>query len=298
MPGLFHEPIGRRRFLRTTFVGAAGMVFGSCRTFSGPGGGRREFHLALLSDTHIPADPENGYRGFSPRENLRRAVAEALAAEAEAMVVSGDAARTDGAIEDYQELRRLLEPAAARMPIAIGLGNHDHRENLLRVFPEQPGLRPPVEHRHVLVIEHGVVRVIVLDSLLYVNQVAGLLGQAQRDWLAGYLPTIADRPAVLVVHHSPGNGDWELLDADRLFQILRPHRHVKAVFHGHTHAWGLGRRHDVDLVNLPSVGFNFRDQDPVGWVEARFLDDGVHLVLHAIGGSRAEDGRGVELAWT
>jgi len=260
------RPFDRRRFLRIAILGGVVLAFGACRTTGGAGWAGREFRVALLSDTHIPADPGRDHRGFDPRENLGRVVSQVLAMGAEALVLSGDAARTEGTVEDYRMLKGLLEPAAARMPVAVGLGNHDHRENFLQVFPDQPGVRPPVEGRHVLVMEHEVVRLIVLDSLLYVNRVAGLLGQAQRAWLEGYLPTVADRPVVLVVHHTLGDGDRELLDAGRLFDLLRPHGHVKAVFHGHSHAWKIGQREDLHIVNLPAVGFN-SDEEPVGWVE-------------------------------
>jgi hypothetical protein len=136
LPGLFHHPIGRRRFLQTTALGGACLAFNGCRTIGGLAAVRRDFHLALLSDTHIPADPANRHRG-----------------------------------------------------------------------------------------------------------------------------------------------------------------HVKAIFHGHSHVWRLGRRQEVDVINLPALGFNFRDEDPVGWVEAWFRREGVQLALHALGGNRAEDGRRVSLAW-
>ena len=38
----------------------------------------RPLRLALLSDTHIPADPADGYRGFSPVDNLAKVVPQVL----------------------------------------------------------------------------------------------------------------------------------------------------------------------------------------------------------------------------
>ena len=37
-------------------------------------------HWALLSDTHIPADPANGHRGFRPTDNLAKVVPQVLEA--------------------------------------------------------------------------------------------------------------------------------------------------------------------------------------------------------------------------
>jgi len=111
---------------------------------------------------------------------------------------------------------------------------------------------------------------------------------AQRAWLAGWLPTVADRPAVLFVHHPPTDEDGDLLDGDRLLALLRANAHVKAVFHGHAHVWALGRLDGRHLVSLPAVGYSFSDAQPVGWVDARFRSDGATLTLRAVAGNRAE----------
>jgi hypothetical protein len=124
-----------------------------------------------------------------------------------------------------------------------------------------------------------------------------LLGKNQRDWLAAYLPRMTDRPVVVFVHHTLNDGDGSLLDAERLFALLEPHRHVKAIFYGHSHVWELGERSRIKLINLPAVGYNFRDQDPVGWVDARFHPDGVTLALRAIAGNRDQDGRATTVRW-
>jgi Icc protein len=138
--------------------------------------------------------------------------------------------------------------------------------------------------------------VVVLDSLLYVDRVAGLLGRAQRAWLEGFLPTIADRPAVLFVHHPPSDEDGDLLDGNRLLALASANRHVKAVFHGHAHVWAVGRR-DRPVVSLPAVGYSFDDVQPVGWVDARFRAGGVSLTLRAVAGNRADDVKETFLEW-
>ncbi len=298
MPILLDHRVDRRSFLKTAAVGGAVVVLSGCRSVtSTPSAGGSECHLALLSDTHIPGDRVNGHRGFNPWENLRAMVPAVVAAKPGGVLLCGDAARLEGKVEDYRELRALLEPAAGVAPVYIGLGNHDDRKNFLETFRDAPGNRPPIDGKHVTVIEHDAVRMIVLDSLLYTNKVAGLLGRKQREWLAGYLPVIRDRPVVLAVHHTLDDGDGDLLDADRLFALIRPHRHVQAVFYGHSHVWDLRKRDGIHLINLPAVGYNFRDQDPVGWVEARFHSRGVVLTLHAVGGNRVEDGKSIPLAW-
>ena len=287
----------RRAFLTTTTVGAAGLTVAFARPAraAAPGG---ELHLALLSDTHVPGDRQNGHRGFNPWENLRDAVPQVAAARPDGVVVCGDVARLEGRPEDYAELRALLGPVAAVAPVYVGLGNHDDRDHFREAFPTPPGALAPVTSRHVTVVEHPALRVIVLDSLLYVNRVAGLLGQEQRAWLEAALPGFADRPVVLFAHHPPTDADGDLLDGDRLLALCRANRHVKAVFHGHAHVWAVARRDGLPIVGLPALGYNFDDAQPVGWVDARFRSDGAALTLRAVAGNRADDGKTTRLEWS
>ncbi len=287
---------GRRAFLETAALGGAAVLTSAFRGApSAPS--PRELRLALLSDTHVPGDRKNGYRGMNPWEHLRIAAGQVAAARPDGIVICGDVARLEGREEDYRELRALLEPVAAVAPLYITPGNHDDRANLLKFFPERPGRPAPVEGHLVTVVEHEALRVVVLDSLLYVNKVAGLLGRAQRAWLSSFLPQAADRPVVLFVHHPPTDEDGDLLDGDRLLAIVQPHRHVKALFHGHAHVWSIGRRDRLPIVGLPSLGYSFDDAQPVGWVDARFRADGVSLTLRAIAGNRADDDKETFVAW-
>ena len=287
----------RRTFLKLAGAGGVALLTRASRAGESPVAARAELHLALLSDTHVPADRVSGHRGMNPWENTRVASAQVAAARPDGVIVCGDVARLQGREEDYRELKALLAPVEAVAPLYVALGNHDDRASFRRVFADTPGWPAPVEGRHVTVVEHEAVRVVVLDSLLYVNQVAGLLGKAQREWLAAWLPTVADRPLVLFVHHPPTEEDGDLLDGDRLLDVLRTNRHVKALFHGHAHVWALGRRDGLHVVGLPALGYSFSDTQPVGWVDARFRPDGVSLTLRALAGNRADDGKTISLEW-
>jgi 3',5'-cyclic AMP phosphodiesterase CpdA len=298
MPGLYFQPIDRKTFLGTAarMAGATALSQLACPSLAAQDDSA-EAHLALLSDTHIPADAENEYRGFRPVNNLRQIVPQVIAANPQAVIVNGDAARLEGLKEDYDSLKDLLTPIASRSPIYIGLGNHDDRRNFFGVFADAAS-EETVSGKHVAVFDRGPVRFIVLDSLLYVDKVAGLLGKAQRDWLAEFLEGSDDRPHVLFVHHTLGDGDGDLLDVDRLFKIISQHDKVKALFYGHSHRYAQERRGHIHLINLPAVGYNFNDSQPVGWVDARFSRHGVALVLHAIGGNETGNGKSTMIEWS
>jgi 3',5'-cyclic-AMP phosphodiesterase len=296
MPGLFFEPLDRRRFLTATALGATALSITGCHSAS-KHAGNDNLHVALISDTHIPADKSNEYRGFKPWENLEKIVPEIANARPEGVIHCGDVARVEGLAGDYQEVRSLLQPVAAFAPIYIGLGNHDHRANFSATFPAMQHLRANVADKHVLVLDEGFVRILLLDSLLYTNKTAGLLGKKQRSWLSEFLATNSDKPIVIFVHHTLGDEDGELMDARRLFEMVEPHKQVKAIFYGHSHVWEFKRQDRLHLINLPAVGYNFKDADPVGWVDARFDPNGVSLTLRVLAGKHADDKRVRRLDW-
>jgi 3',5'-cyclic AMP phosphodiesterase CpdA len=253
--------------------------------------------LALFSDTHVPENVTESYRGFWPAENCQRAVGMMMEYGPEAAVLSGDAARLEGKIGDYQRLQKLLRPLIAQCPVAIGMGNHDDRVNFRKVFTEPEPGAVRVTDRLVMVLEWPVVRVVVLDSLISPNHAPGRLGKAQRQWLQGFLAQHDLRPTVLVMHHPPRNNEGDLLDSDQLLQLIQPYPQVKALIFGHSHVWDCQVVNGLQWINLPAVGYNFNDQQPVGWVGARFIPDGVDLTLHSVGGSEREDGWTTSLAW-
>lgn len=283
-----HLPSLSRRAFTLTLAGAGLSVLRAQTSLE---------HWALLSDTHIPSDPANGHRGFSPTENLSKIVPQIVAAAPEAALICGDAARLDGQPGDYAVLKKLLSPLMQKTPVAIALGNHDHRKNFLDAFGPSPAGAQSVQNKHVVVLEGKAVRVIVLDSLITPNFTPGLLGRTQREWLARFLASSDDRPTLLFVHHTLDDTDGALLDSPRLLDVLRPHRKVKAIFYGHSHTYRYDMWEHVHLVNLPAIGYNFRDTEPVGWIDARLTPQGGRFTLRALAGNRENDGKTVELNW-
>src|SRR5438128_2057491 len=134
MPCIFYQPMDRRSFLRTCSSGMAGLALSAkARVLGAEAPGRENpIHLALLSDTHVPADPKNEYRKFFPYENLKSVVLQVLEARPEAVILNGDAARLTGEVADYEALKGLLGPLAVQAPVYIGMGNHDDRDNFAK----------------------------------------------------------------------------------------------------------------------------------------------------------------------
>ncbi|MDT8300524.1 MAG: metallophosphoesterase [Sedimentisphaerales bacterium] len=252
---------------------------------------------ALLSDTHIPEDVNNNNRGFYPYQNLQKVVTGIISALPDGVAITGDLARLTGQPGDYANLKKLLEPIAEKRPVFMALGNHDNRDNFIKVFDNIPGEKQPLKGKHVVVANKPPARLIILDSLLYTNKTPGLLGKAQRQWLESYLTECDDTPTILCFHHSLEDGDGDLLDLPRLLTLIKPIRKVKAIVYGHSHVYKFTQHEGIHLINLPAVGYNFNDSDPVGWVEASMTAKGGDFKLHAIAGNTANDQSVTKLKW-
>lgn len=294
MPFLVDTKTTRRNFLRTSIASAGALAFGARRV--GFGDDAKRMRWAFFSDIHTPRDPSNEYRGFRPFDNLKKTVAEILDAKPDGAVITGDLARLEGFAGDYAALKSLTDPLAQATPLFMTMGNHDNRENFLNAFKDHPNAQK-VTNKHVLVVENGPVRFILLDSLMFTNQIPGLLGKAQRDWLREFLQNAGKKPTLLFFHHTMDDDDGALLDTDRLFSIIVPSGQVKAIVYGHSHAYNFQERMGIHLINLPSTAYNFSDSDPLGWVEAELTTGGGVFTLRTIGGNQEKNGEKTQLRW-
>jgi Icc protein len=260
----------------------------------GLGGWKKATRWAFLSDTHIAASPMHRFRGHYPYRNLRAVLDQVTGDMPDGVVITGDLVRRWGEGGAYDSVRAMLAPVAAKRPVYLGLGNHDHRERFLSAFGVPGNMGEAVRRKHIIRATAGPVRLIVLDSLLYTNLMAGMIGKTQRIWLETYLRTCDDTPTILFLHHAPRA---DLLDVGRLLDIAAPARKVKAIVYGHSHRYRFREHEGIHLINLPATGYNFTNIQPVGWVEARLTDEGGEFTLRAVGGNRTRDGRSVSLAW-
>ena len=286
MPYLLH----RRSFLRQS-LGAAAL---SQTAAAAPDATR----WALLSDTHIAADPNDTYRGFVPSANLTKAVAQVTAAPFDAILVNGDLARLEGKPADYARFGAFAQDLSSHAPLAVTLGNHDARETARKSLTKTARNPEPVTAKWVTTFESGPLQFVFLDSLLATNIPPGPAANALTAGLANNLATRSAKPTIVVVHHNPDpDSDNALVDAERLLALVRPARQVKALIFGHTHTYRYTKTEGLHLINLPAVGYNFADGEPIGWVEAAFRVQGADLTLHALGGEPKADGKQTALTW-
>jgi hypothetical protein len=293
--------ISRKEFLKRALVLGAGLAFAPGMFAATK---RKDANSwALLADTHVAADLNQVVRGMNMSANLRSIVNEALGLPkrpAGAFVV-GDCAWTKGEAGDYETLAGLIEPLrGGGMPARLALGNHDHRDNFWQALESERTLKRPVVEHHVALIESPRVNWFMMDSLEATLQTPGKLGEEQLAWLERTLDKHSRKPAVLLIHHNPGAKEniAGLKDTERLFEIIRPRRQVKAWFFGHTHHWSMTQDESgIHLVNLPPAAYPFKEGDPAGWVHATIDSHGMKLELRSLDTTHKEHGRETELRW-
>jgi 3',5'-cyclic AMP phosphodiesterase CpdA len=297
MPHIISSSISRKDFLRKSIrIGGALATWGMFYEHS-LAADNSSVHLAILADTHVAAYKNEQYRGFFPSKNFQEVLGQVSGKNPQAMIITGDIARLTGELGDYSAIKDHLQSLGSDMPVLMALGNHDNRANFYDIFKDDVQNKQEVFKKHVLVVDYGQIRIVLLDSLMYVNKTPGFLGQQQRNWLQTYLDMSDDKPVFIFVHHTLNNGDSDLLDAERLFNILKKHKKVKAIFYGHSHIYKVTERNKIKLINIPAVGYNFIDSQPVGWLEARITPDSGLFTLHAIGGNIDKDGEETEVKW-
>lgn len=259
--------------------------------------------FVFLADIHISEDPEKVLRDTNPSQTFQQAREQYLGIDRRpaGLIVAGDCALNSGETGDYQQLKKLVAPIP--MPIAMAMGNHDHRERFWSVFPDQQTVPAPVAGRHVAIIEAPQADVFLLDSLDKTNSTPGRMGQAQLEWLAGELDRRPEKPALVVAHHYPLLKDnpemlkSALVDTQEFYDVILPRQRVKAFIFGHSHRWEHSQIDGVHLVNLAALAWLFDAKQPRGWVDAQLQPGGIHLTLQCLDTSHEAHGRPLELAW-
>ena len=106
--------------------------------------------MALLSDIHIAANPKQIERTVNMTHNLKAVTEEVMAwPQRPGMVfINGDVAFKSGTTHDYAAVLGLLRPLREEgLPIHLGMGNHDDRENFWKVLRASKTVQPRLPGR-------------------------------------------------------------------------------------------------------------------------------------------------------
>ncbi|MFT4174066.1 MAG: phosphodiesterase [Rhodocyclaceae bacterium] len=190
--------------------------------------------IIQISDLHLVA-PGATLFGQDPLAHLHACIAHINArhADADLVVLSGDLTDT-GDISAYTALRDAL--GGLHVPWRAMVGNHDHRERFLDVFPDSRDEAGFVQS--LIDMQHG--RIVLLDTLDQ-GQVAGHLCARRLAWLDEALERSTGWPVYIFAHHPPFKlgmpaiDACRLRDADALYTQCLLHGGVRHIFAGHVH---------------------------------------------------------------
>jgi len=256
-----------------------------------------------MADTHIAADPSQIARGINMAGHFKSASNDlfSLPKRPAGVFILGDCAFMSGEQEDYATFSELLDPLRARgLPLHLALGNHDQRDHFSTVLKPKKSTRQAVKNKHVALLRTADANWFMLDSLETTLQTPGSMGQAQLKWLAKSLDANPNKPALVLLHHNPGNSEnvSGLKDTESLLEIIRPRKQVKAWIFGHTHKWNVrADESGIHLINLPPVAYVFQPENPSGWTHATVRHDGMNLKLRCIDPGHQNHDQMVVLKW-
>jgi Icc protein len=199
---------------------------------------RPDHFILHISDTHLLAGGNKLYGQVDSETHLRQVFTEleASGGRPEAIVFTGDLADR-GEPEAYERLRRIVDPAAARLGARViwVMGNHDDREAFRAgLFNEVPTQRP-VDR----VYEINGLRIITLDTTVPGHHYGEVSGD-QLDWLAEELSVPAPDGTILAMHHPPVPSvldlaaSVELREQKELAEVLQG-TDVRSILAGHLH---------------------------------------------------------------
>lgn len=299
-------PITRRQFLGQSAALAA--VAGLPRLgFAAQDDAPDPHRVVLFSDTHIDQNPAatGGQDRINMNDYFNRCIDSSLRGPLPAQaLVCGDCAYGVGRVGDYERFLTLTVKLLERgVPVHCALGNHDNLANFFEAGVAAEPDDPPVQAKHVGVVETARAHWLLLDSLKETGIVSGELGETQQRWLSETLDALDDRPVMVMVHHNfdweqRDGSDWGLHDAEPMFATLSEHSKVKAVFYGHSHKWEHSQRDDgIHLVNLPPTSYVFERGRPFGWIDCALREDHARLRLECVDRRHQQHGERVELTY-
>lgn len=293
------QPMKRREFLAGTV--ATGLLAMTWTGQNALASDSRQNHWVFLSDTHIPGGEDNTRSGTYPVDHFQIVRDEILALEnkPQGIIVTGDVAFLKGKLEDYQMIRKLVGPfLEAGIPFHVAFGNHDNLENFYAAFSDLKKEDSLVASKHVHVLETPHCNLFLLDSLYDNDFGAGFFGTNQLRWLKKELAARKDKPAVLFAHHNLDERPGTLMDRAEFWQLVKGQPYVKAYVYGHTHIYRNEVRDNVQLINLPALGWEFESgKQPLGWTDVMITDSGLKMTLHTVNKEHPKNGDVREFTW-
>lgn len=192
--------------------------------------------IAHITDLHITSDkdPLNRQRNEERLRKVLRAI-HARKPRPVAIIASGNLVDR-GEPEEYLELKRILQDV--HIPLYLGVGSHDLRAPLRRMFPEIP-VDPDGFVQYAA--DLGGLRLVMCDTLEE-GKSEGAFCKKRAAWLKRALRADRRTPTIVAMHHAPIVSGIQWMDPQpdaewikRFAKTVEGRRQVKALVSGHVH---------------------------------------------------------------
>jgi 3',5'-cyclic-AMP phosphodiesterase len=222
--------------------------------------------IAQVTDIHIGFAPEDGADELNRRRLV--AVLERIVSgpnRPDLLVLSGDLTE-HGDHQSFADVAALV--GELPVPTWPMVGNHDHRDNLRRTFPQANTGDPFVHHA----IDLDGLRVLLLDTL-EPGRHGGAFCEARARWLADQLDAHPDTPTLIFMHHPPIVSGVSWMDPapnepwiERFGAVVEGRRQIVRIQCGHLHrpvqASFRGIPLGITASVAPLVAMDLRSIDP------------------------------------
>lgn len=185
-----------------------------------------------ITDSHLFGNEDRKLLGMNTQTSFSAVlnrIDEEQGEDFEFFLCTGDLSQ-DGTVESYRRLLSIMD--AKNKPHYWIPGNHDDRDNMLKVVSEDKEMNP--------VIDLGDWQIVMLDSQV-VGSVGGNLAQSQLDLLKNALMAEPEKHTLVTMHHHPipMNCKWldtqQIKNSQALIDIVDEYENLKVVLWGHVH---------------------------------------------------------------
>ncbi len=231
-----------------------------------------------VTDCHLFASPDGKLLGMETQSSLD-AVLQRVQSEHpdfDFFLGTGDLSQ-DGSVDSYIRLKDQLD-AFGKEQFWLP-GNHDHRDNMLKVVSEQKEM--------VSVVKKGAWQIVLMDSQVP-GSVHGRFSDSELQKLETALQAEPDLHTLVTFHHHPIPMDCKWLDnqqiknSDAFLELVSRYDNVRVLLWGHIHQDSNVMKDGVRYISTPSTCVQFTPKstdfsvDSVGpgyrWME--LYDDG------------------------
>lgn len=206
-----------------------------------------------ISDTHL-VSKRGGHYASDPYLKLKRAIQSInkYQSDADFMVITGDLTDS-GNLDAYKDLKEVLKEL--NIPYYMIIGNHDNRENFLKIFGDMYDYQKPFAQFSLIKDS----KLLLFLDTKFGDWHDGGCCEERFEWLENQLNVNSNLPTYIFMHHPPFFINHKQMDdigfrqKEKFWEILSKFQNVKHIFFGHVHLLISGSYKGVSYSSMRST---------------------------------------------